>query len=313
MADELESDAIDKIVIPVGSDRNLRVGIEVSVTLRADRSPEGQARLAKALEHFLSLFGERITFLHTEESGHWHSTDAEEVKTLPEIVREAEAAREFGLHLHGGKGSTEANPLRFNVYSSASWEPEPVAFLSAGASLADWEALGKNAFRNWVRDLCNILRPIQGAAGLSLLLNGQWASDSDIRPQVIAILDRFPGLHIDTAVLGAMTVPDGLISVNWLTILSGSLLARLGGIDQVEKPVTDGRGELLRYEDGAILVAGTMPQLGDAEAGIFPESYGRIAALTHGVRDEPKNSLFAGGPPGTDVVAFSRRWAARFD
>lgn len=313
MADELDTDAIDDIQIPIDPDRVMRIGVEVSLTLRSDRSSAGQAILASALEHFLELFGNRIAFVHTEESGKWKKTSSEEVMALPQFLRDAEPMRGVGLHLNGGERPQDAHPVRFAVYSSASWEPEPIAYLSAGASLADWQALGENAFRDWVRDLCNILRPIQGAAGLSLLLNGQWASDSDIRPQVIAILDRFPGLHIDTGVSGAMAVREGVISPNWLTILSNSLLARLGGIDELEEPLSGAGGELLRYDDGAILLAGTMPQLGDTDAGLFPESYRRIATLIHGVRGEPKNSLFAGGPPGTDVFAFSRRWVARFD
>lgn len=313
MADELDTDALDKFEIRIDSARVLRVGIEVSLTLRPDRSPRGQALLASALEHFLEPFGDRIAFLHTEEGGHWKNASGEEVMRLPQFLRDAEAVKGLGLHVIGGKNSQEAHPVRFAVYSSASWKPEPVAYLSAGASLGDWRDLGENAFRNWVRDLCKILHPIQGAAGLSLLLNPQWASDSDIRPQVIAILDRFPGLHIDTGVLGAMAVQDGLLSANWLTILSSSLLERLGGIDQIEEPLIDGGGDLLRYDDGAILIAGRMPQLGDAEADIFPESYRRVGLLTQKVRAELKHNIFSGGPPGTDVMAFSRQWAARFD
>lgn len=82
-----------------------------------------------------------------------------------------------------------------------------------------------------------------------------------------------------------MNLHRGLKGVDWLTILSDRWLERLGGLERVKAEM--GELPVLDYDGGAILRAGSMPQLGDnehPEANAALADYRRVAAIIEPVR-----------------------------
>src|SRR5262249_27761486 len=112
----------------------------------------------------------------------------------------------------------------------------------------------------------------------------------------------------DDALFESADVQNGIRSVNWLTCIDDSLIARLGGIEALRAGAT-GDLHLHEYPGGAIIRAGDFPQAGDRNRQITIEPYRHAAALLRPVQIEAARN---GEMLGFDEES-TRDWVNRFN
>jgi len=122
---------------------------------------------------------------------------------------------------------------------------------------------------------------------------------------------RFPGLDVLCPTSDALSCTDGIKGVNWLTVVSDPLLARLDGVDAVEAQA-GGDFTFHRYQGGAVIQAGERPQMGDRERNRWPELYIRLNALLKPIRAAKTYPFHHYGPRRFDAER-SNEWLRRFD
>lgn len=156
------------------------------------------------------------------------------------------------------------------------------------------------------------LRPIHGLAGFSIHFNQVTYSDTDGLASFPAI-KRFPGLHCaqnSAFVSQPMTSLPGPMSVNWLTILGDTMIARLpeGGLAALPEtcPVT-------HYEGGVLIRAGALPQTGDDNQGLSLAPLNAVARLLEDVLFTDYNGPLFAVPQPLEMMDETRAWVRRFN
>lgn len=305
----LTADATDTLTIVLHHGEVVRIGPCVSLHLIRPRTRETNAQVATALEAFLDLAGETVTFL--KEGADWPKpTTAAELAALPDRVREMPVAQPMSLRLHGGENRDDAHPVYFSALLPASWDPQPSGFVTTGLSMARF--MDQNvSFKGWAQRLCDMLEPTHGSGGFGLLTNPEWGLSSDVLGQVAAILERFSGLDYPAVPSGGFVTRDGPVAANWLTMLNGDLVKKLGGARTVQESMEALGGQALVCTSGLMLVAPGAPQIGGAEDNPTPKGYKSVGGLISAVLGNKEAGYFMDATD-RDMLAFSKAWRLRF-
>ncbi len=133
------------------------------------------------------------------------------------------------------------------------------------------------------------------------------------------LLKKFPGLDHEYSSNFSVEadywqkMPYKIRSIDWLTILSETIIAELGGRDFMRAAL--GKScPLWDYRGGTIVQAGAQPELGSSEDGEIPEDYRKVARLTKPVRFEAyRVGLFRNLPTPFDDRKETLEWIRRFD
>jgi hypothetical protein len=150
------------------------------------------------------------------------------------------------------------------------------------------------------------LQPDRGYAGLWFADRaGTWMDSKRLRFQLAR---RFPGLIINHFIGEGLWLHNAIKGVDWLTILSGRWLEKLGGLQAVKEQMRP--LPVLEYPGGAVLQAGPCPQIGDNEAGVDLPDYSRVAAIIEPIRFKGEWCLDAGSEFFN--VETTRTWLTRF-
>jgi hypothetical protein len=105
---------------------------------------------------------------------------------------------------------------------------------------------------------------------------------------------------------------DGIKGVNWLTAVSDGLLNRVGGETAAREALAGCDVQFFGYSGGQVIQAGIAPELGDADLGLIPPSYQKVARFLKPIRAQYNASLLD-TPPGVDRRAFAQQWLGRLD
>lgn len=171
---------------------------------------------------------------------------------------------------------------------------------------------------NMVMRWCQAIKPTFGTAGFCFSYSGS----PDAR-YTWALLQRHPGIdqmdeigfmtetyHIGDT--GAYFTTNRIKGVNWLTVLSDELVDELGGYGHCRQAL-EPECHVQPYEGGVVIVAGPVPQLGDAQQGIIPERYRKVAAFTRPVRFEDYQGDLIYLDEPLDRREATLQWVRRFD
>ncbi len=131
-----------------------------------------------------------------------------------------------------------------------------------------------------------------------------------VEPKLYPLVERFLGLEIDDPTTHIDYLEEGIEGVNWFTIVSDSLLARIGRRDAVRASF-DEHVAVHDTTSGLIIQAGATPQLGDREAGFVPESYREVCRVLKPLQSEYPDILMDTLEP-VDPMEFNVRWMKRF-
>jgi len=162
-----------------------------------------------------------------------------------------------------------------------------------------------------VLDLCNILAPTHGYAGLSVIPHVDVSRDSAEFASALALAARFSGLEIDLPWSHAIYLEqeDRIKGVNWLTVLDHAWVERLGGEEKLRLAL--GEGIVLHaFKTGVVIQAGPRPLFGDVNRQEPMPDYRRVAKALKPIRIESVRAL-------SSTRGFNRdrsdKWLARFD
>ncbi len=301
---------IDALQIALASGEVVRIGPSVSLYHTRSRDSEMTAQVATVLEQFLDVAGERIRF-GLFGRGHQSTMTRQEVLDWPDRLRDAPLEKAASITLHGGAGAMDAHPVYFSCLLPAAWSPRPGCYISAGFSM-EILSTRKTSLAAWTRAACGVFDPDHGHGGFALATNLNWGNNDHVVGQLAAILERFPGLDFPAHPGTNHVYSDGPVAANWLTILSEPFLNKMGGRQNIVQAIVDLEGQALEWDGGLILVAPGLPQLGDSEAGLFPEGYRKVGRMIAALRGAPDASYF-NGATDRDMRTFAKIWRARFD
>ncbi len=117
---------------------------------------------------------------------------------------------------------------------------------------------------------------VHGYGGLSLNITGPARPGQAWGGYCLPLIRRYPGFDVEDCGGTALCVPDQIRGVNWLTILCGEFVARLGGASALRGQLPE---PVILHElpgGGAIVQAGPAPTAGDAGRGDMAPLYGAV-------------------------------------
>lgn len=229
-------------------------------------------------------------------------------------VLETEPNDQFSWFLGSAPSATEADGYSLSMMNSFEIHGDkersylklalPWSFLT--------EPSGPERYREWLAYLCNQVKAEHGYGGLSSILPYDYDS---YMPTEYQLAQQFSGLEVDTfAYASTLELIEHIKGVNWFTVLGNTFVERLGGADTIRHALS-GRGdvEIQPYDNGLIIRAGQLPELGASEDGP-PAAYVAVNKVVKPVRIPNPDQLHSYSPYGDCFdMDSTARWYARFD
>jgi len=135
----------------------------------------------------------------------------------------------------------------------------------------------KSALLSLMRDLCNLIMPLHGSAGMGFVYPPSYEDVFYVgaNGSFYTGVYRFPGIDATPPVIGGGEL-DALPSLNWLTAVSDPFLEQIGGVNQVKKALENEPYQFYEYPNGILIQAGSAPLSGDRVQGIIPLLYRKL-------------------------------------
>jgi hypothetical protein len=149
-----------------------------------------------------------------------------------------------------------------------------------------------------------------GTSGFAMVLPPRWRVATNLGHVVAATVARYHGLDVLDLHTPSLEAHDGIITVNWLTLVHDELLAKLGGRDALRAALSDAiRVHELPY--GLLFQAGPKPVSGDVHG---PDELGPYREVARALRPIFTNGLpeygrFRGFP---GLLDNTEAWRNRF-
>lgn len=186
---------------------------------------------------------------------------------------------ELGLACHAGTKRFDASPTTFRFWAEVpGFGPGPRLRARASMKVSVPVDAPQGDFRARAVELASCLRLRWGAAGLGYAANEtQWYKQSD--RAIYAHARRHPGFDVGHYVAHGAEFHEWVRTVNWLTFLGPTLVARLPAPPRPTRLVT-----VDRAGDATLLVAGDRPEPGDVNRVRWPAAYLEADAIVRPVR-----------------------------
>jgi hypothetical protein len=287
--DELDSVRIDH---PHGREvRTIgRVVFAMMFYMTGSDDPGLPGRLRLARDYCLGLIPLQ-TYRWCEAEGEtgrlYDLRDARQVAQIQEVeaAQQGATAGRFGLYDfvqkegeapgHAFSYAWDAANDSFGAQSRLQWNI-PLPWLEAQAEAG--------LLQRMFTDLTNILHPLHAQGGLCMATarDRNWMQTG--AEALYPLLHQFPGLMNGWAHASAAWLGRDMQTVNWLTMVHDTLLARCGGRDAVTAQLTAPGFVVSDAADGIIVQAGMSPQLGNRETGEAIALYGALARALQAAR-----------------------------
>jgi Protein of unknown function (DUF3396) len=240
-------------------------------------------------QEFLADHSGELSWYADEDIGKFHSASR---KRLSRPVQRLLSDKPMSLYAwKTGSGATHdgAGAIGFDclVRDPSQLSPQMRArneskdcFLRVSFPASAFQSVAKlEAFVAMARRWTERLPFVHGYGGLSLNITGAARPGQLWDAQALPIIRRYPGFDWEDCQGTTLCVHGAIRGVNWLTILCGDLVARLGGADalsaKLPHPVT-----LHEASGGGVIVqAGGAPGAGDAEQGDRLPVYGIVSRV----------------------------------
>ncbi|MCJ7957063.1 MAG: DUF3396 domain-containing protein [Pseudomonas sp.] len=170
---------------------------------------------------------------------------------------------------------------------------------------------GRRNFEKLILDMCNILRPLHGTAGLGIQNSYEIQNYQHIEYE---LLEQYRGIDL-TLLIANETWRTGYSNLNWYTYLAHHWVSKLGTTEDLLEQLNDVRIGILPYEWGTIFRAGDWPALGKANVDPRPELYVMVNEVLKPLRVNNIGSLHYGSIAGEVRLneRTSNQWLRRFD
>lgn len=225
-----------------------------------------------------------------------------------------EEAREhaWAFYWHGGKHRDDASALRIQAYGSPKMYAEidnSLSFMQLSFPVL-WFGDSPQGFYGLVLRWCERLKPYHGYGGITLLTSPDRGLTQRYSSEIAGFAGRYPGLEIDRPMSHKLVTQESIKGGNWLTVLSNHFMERLGGHYKLRRLLEE-PFVMEEYDGGAIIIAGSVPEIGDRNRNLDTPRYRKLASVLRSIRviDHPKPY-----PKGrfAEEGEFAA-WIARFD
>jgi len=217
-----------------------------------------------------------------------------------------------------GPGESYADSEYISVYSNADWYQNVHRTMSCICFFLPIERLkdgGKATFEQFLTEICNLVQPLHGYAGLGVQASHEQYSYQHLE---FGIARDFFGLDAAprmSFLLAEEFLKAGIKTINWYTFLDKKWVDQLGGLEQLRSQLDDPRIVFLPNRHGLGIRAGDWPELGWVQRNPYPELYVKVNAALKPVR-APEVGGFAFGSIAGELRfthETSNLWMRRFD
>lgn len=297
-----------------------RIGLVGTLYLPANPDLAYRERLGEFVDGFIERFIQSFQW-RTEVVGE----DKLRVRPLATGGRFAEAARRLGADavFSGKAGSSSADDdypesvpgtHQIQFFIPGAGRPGEAGHLRFNLPFA-WERdTDEPALLTLMRELCNILSPLHGSAGMGFVYPPAYRDvyGAGVNGVFYAGVIRFPGIDATPPRIGKGEL-DALPTLNWLTAVSDPLLERIGGADAVRRALESGPFRFYDYPGGVLYQAGSAPLAGDREQGNIPLPYQQLYHVLKPVMMISVENPFVLDGVSEDEEAMYAAYARRFE
>jgi len=156
--------------------------------------------------------------------------------------------------------------------------------------------------------LPNKLKFLSGSAGFAVNMRQGYHAASEYN-EIYKISRRYKGIDLGSPLMFSGFMKEGIKCVNWLTFVGNRFVERLGGVEHLQKQVSD---EIIIHTlpHGIMIQAGALPSFGYVNAQENLPYYHEVGRLLKPIRSLKHTERGYNGIGGTENTA---EWLARFD
>ena len=283
--------------------------LALSDTPLRSSSPEGFLNFYQA---FIRLAGNRARWCRTNTQSRYTAFDERKREMAPFWFLDERSRQEtlLGLRVHCGPAPRE---LRAPASAFFCDQTSPDGAHNYFNLMIPCDELTPAELLSVIQDCLRAFPLSWGYAGYGLLWNDLVGGfDRDHAGVFAGLLRRYPGIaHPNSSKVG-LWASEGLVEVNWVTLLGNKLLEKAGG----EKAVRNMLGpeiDVLTLDtgNGIAVVAGDHPETGDITTGNDLPLYRSVGRALRALRPEELNKTKFLPVPGLDKVQ-GEQWLNRF-
>lgn len=283
--------------------------LALSDTPLRSSSPEG---FLNFYQTFIRLAGNRAKWCRTNTQSRYTAFDERKREMAPFWFRDERSRQEalLGLRVHSGPAPRE---LRAPALAFSFDQTSPAGGSNYFNLMIPCGELTPSGLLSLIQDCLRGFPLSWGYAGYGLLWNDLVVGfDEDHGGVFAGLLRRYTGIaHPNSRKVG-LWASEGLVDVNWVTLLGNRLLEKAGGEKAVRGmlgPEIDVRP--LDTGNGIAIVAGDYPETGDITAGNDLPLYRSVGRALRALRPEELNKTKFLPVPGLNK-AQGEQWINRF-
>jgi TseV toxin immunity protein TsiV len=270
---------------------------------------EGGKGFTNFYREFQKRFGDSLRLYSTDTMKRTKRVDARALEMLPFWFsdEQAESEVDIGIRLHSGKTSQDSIPPAFEMLCDQVSEPSYSYFRMVLPP--DWVDGSTEPFLDLARNSLAEFPLLSGYAGYSFFWD---ALDPDMNEEATSRigpwLKRYPGFsHGDAAELPELAL-EGIVGINWLTLLGSEYVDRLG----CERNISQSLGPEIKLHSlghGMIIQAGERPEIGDLNRKQTLPLYHKVGKFLNPIKASGEEAWVEGLDPDEMEEWFDRFFA----
>ena len=239
----------------------LQVGLLATLYLKNAHGPEQARHICACVDEYLEIAKSHLRWASNSNNKKWLDLRKQSVPPPREWVLTQEP-RPWHVTYHAGETYEDASSYELEVLVGAEWDKFSLSYFHAALPLSWVNAEFIRLIHSW----CERLTPYHGYAGLGLMQSLDEPQPRYYEDVVYRIAQHFPGLEIDYPPYHSNELLEGIKGVNWLTILGGHFVEKLGGAGALRARLNAKEFGMYPFAGGGVLIqAGERPELGDTE------------------------------------------------
>lgn len=293
----------------------LQVGLVATFHLVDAYLPVRRKHIAEAFELYCKYFGDKLIWGYTggekmiEKDFSQHA-----MQDCISYIQSEGIMESAALMWSSEKGFESAGTYMFDAFSPAGWYEQihnSLTTVRLYLPIDEIKSTGKIRFERLILEMCNILRPLHGAAGLGIQHSYEWENYQHIEYELV---QAYRGIDLCIP-SGNKKWRTGYSNLNWYTYMAHHWISKLGTTEELLKQLDDVRIGILPYQWGTIFRAGDWPALGKLDIDPQPELYVMVNEVLKPLRVSNIGSLHYGSIAGEIRLneRTSNHWMRRFD
>lgn len=295
-----------------------RLGLVATWYFRQGYTLERRRAVLECYDEFQAAFGERLRW-RVVEGGRVHlvaglqSRDLSSYLQAPDFAY-PESEKNWAILFHGGEQQEDASDVHIYGLGSSRVEcesfPECLSYLTITVPLG-FLTERPGAFPELVLRWSQRLQPFHGYGGIGIQIMHDDGLAGMHEKEVFAVAQRFPGLEVDYPMSHSLWTRQGIKGGNWLTVLSDHWVEKSGGVEKMRQALGTELFRVDEYPGGAVILAGSIPEIGDRGGEVDVPNYRKLAHLLKPIRTTHHPGVH--NTPGTFRWHEFEAWLARFD